>query len=93
MTDRPWRPDSLRTKSLQPVARMVGIEKQIGWHRFRPTYSALLAETGNEVKVVQELMWHSKLSTTIEGYAQAGMTKKCDAQRRCHMPRPAGRVV
>jgi hypothetical protein len=42
----------------------------------------LLAETGNDVKVVQELMRHSKLSTTMEFYTQAGMTKKRAAQRK-----------
>jgi hypothetical protein len=34
------------------------------------------------VKVVQELMRHSKISTTMEVYAQAGMEKKRAAQRR-----------
>jgi integrase len=67
---------------LQPVARKVGIRKQIGWHTFRRTYSSLLAETGNDVKVVQELMRHAKLSTTMEVYTQAGMPKKRLAQRR-----------
>jgi len=74
--------DSLRTKILQPVARRVGIRKQIGWHTFRRTYSSLLADTGNDVKVVQELMLHSKLSPTMEVYAQAGMSKKRAAQRK-----------
>jgi hypothetical protein len=41
----------------------------------------LLAETGNDVKVVQELMRHAKLSTTMEVYTQAGMPKKRLAQR------------
>jgi len=78
----PLWPDSLRTKILQPVARRVGIRKQIGWHTFRRTYSSLLAETGNDVKVVQELMRHSKLSTTMEVSTQAGMLKKRAAQRK-----------
>jgi integrase len=78
----PLWPDSLRTKVLQPIARRVGITKQIGWHTFRRTYSSLLAATGNDVKVVQELMRHSKISTTMEVYAQAGMEKKRAAQRR-----------
>ena len=78
----PLWPDSLRTKVLQPVARRVGITKQIGWHTFRRTYSSLLAATGNDVKVVQELMRHSKISTTMEVYAQAGMEKKRAAQRK-----------
>ena len=78
----PLWPDSLRTKVLQPVARRVGIAKQIGWHTFRRTSSSLLAATGDDVKVVQELMRHAKISTTIEVYAQAGMQKKRVAQRR-----------
>ncbi|WP_044175974.1 tyrosine-type recombinase/integrase [Granulicella mallensis] len=54
-----------------------------GWFSaFRRTYSSLLAETGNDVKVVQELMRHSKISTTMEVYTQAGMTK--------NVPRSAG---
>jgi len=78
----PLWPDSLRTKVLQPTARRVGINKKIGWHTFRRTYSSLLAATGDDVKVVQELMRHAKISTTMEVYAQAGMEKKRVAQRR-----------
>lgn len=78
----PLWPDSLRVKVLQPTARKVGITKKIGWHTFRRTYSSLLAATGDDVKVVQELMRHAKISTTMEVYAQAGMEKKRAAQRR-----------
>ena len=78
----PLWPDSLRVKVLQPSARKVGISKKIGWHTFRRTYSSLLAATGDDVKVVQELMRHAKISTTMEVYAQAGMEKKRAAQRR-----------
>jgi integrase len=78
----PLWPDSLRTKVLQPTARRVGIGKRIGWHTFRRTYSSLLATTGNDVKVVQELMRHAKISTTMEVYAQAGMENKRAAQRK-----------
>jgi hypothetical protein len=42
----------------------------------------LLAATGDDVKVVQELMRRAKISTTMEVYAQAGMEKKRVAQRR-----------
>jgi integrase len=66
----------------EKIARAVGISKKIGWHTFRRTYSSLLAATGDDVKVVQELMRHAKISTTMEVYAQAGMEKKRTAQRR-----------
>jgi site-specific recombinase XerD len=42
----------------------------------------LLADNGNEVKVVQELMRHAKLSTTMEVYTHARMAKKRVAQRK-----------
>jgi len=37
-----------------PVARKLGIAKQIGWHTFRHTYSTLLRSTGAELKIMQE---------------------------------------
>jgi integrase len=78
----PMWPDSLRRKVLQPTARKIGITKSIGWHSFRHTYSSLLAHTGNDVRVVQELMRHAKLSTTLEVYTHAGMDKKRAAQKK-----------
>ena len=67
---------------LQPAARKVGIAAPMGWHTFRHTYSSLLADNGNDVKVVQELMRHAKLSTTMEVYTHARMDKKRLAQRK-----------
>ena len=78
----PVWPDSLRQKILQPIARRVGIAKRIGWHTFRHTYSSLLAHTGNDVRVVQELMRHAKATTTMEIYTHAAMDKKRVAQRK-----------
>jgi len=78
----PLWPDSLRTKVLQPAAKRAGITKRIGWHTFRHSYSSLLAHTGNDVRVVQELMRHAKLSTTMEVYTHARMDKKRNAQQR-----------
>jgi integrase len=76
-----WANASL-AKVLQPAARRAGISKTIGWHTFRHTYSSLLAESGDDVKVVQELMRHAKVSTTMEIYTHARMYKKREAQSR-----------
>ena len=78
----PMWPDSLRRKILQPAARRVGIATQVGWHTLRHTYSSLLAECGNDVKMVQELMRHAKLSTTMEVYTHTRMEKRRVAQRK-----------
>jgi integrase len=71
-----------RQKVLQPAACEAGITKPIGWHTFRHTYSSLLSETGNDVRVVQELMRHAKLSTTMEIYTHARMETKRVAQSK-----------
>ena len=49
---------------------------------FRHTYSSLLAETGKDVKVVQELMRHAKVSTKMDLYTHARMENKRIAQRK-----------
>jgi site-specific recombinase XerD len=76
-----WAVSSLQ-KVLQPAARRAKIVKRIGWHTFCHTYSTLLSEYGNDMKVVQELMRHAKLSTTMEIYTPPGMERKREAQSR-----------
>ena len=39
-----------------PVVRRLRINKRIGWHTFRHTYSTLLRSTGAEWKIMQELL-------------------------------------
>jgi len=76
-----WSNASLQ-KVLQPAARRARINKEIGWHTFRHTYSTMLAEHPNDLKVVQELMRHAKLSTTMEIYTHPRMEKKREAQSK-----------
>ncbi len=52
-------------KYVRPVAATLKIQKRIGWHTFRHTYSTLLRSVGAEFKVMQELMRHSTLRTTV----------------------------
>ena len=58
-------------KVIQTAAKRAGIQKIIGWHTFRHTYSTLLAANGENLKVVQELMRHAKSCTTLDLYTQA----------------------
>jgi integrase len=48
----------------------------------RHTYSALLKANGEDVKVVQELMLHANISTTMNIYAKALTPAKREAQSR-----------
>lgn len=76
-----WAISSLQ-RVLQPAARRAQISKRLGWHTFRHTYSSLLSEYGQDVRVVQELMRHAKIATTMEIYTHARMVKKRRVQRK-----------
>ena len=65
---------------IRPAAKNQGIEKRIGWHTFRRTYATLLKSVGTEFKVMQELMRHSSLRSTLDIYAQAITPAKHAAQ-------------
>jgi integrase len=74
-----WGQAILR-KYVRPAAEKLGIEKRIGWHTFRHTYSTLLRSVGAEFKVMQELMRHSSLRSTLNVYTQAVTPAKHQAQ-------------
>jgi site-specific recombinase XerD len=67
---------------VQPTARKLGITKRIGWHTFRRTYSSILQDNGEDVKVVQELLRHASTKVTLDVYAQALTPTKRAAQRK-----------
>jgi integrase len=65
---------------VRPAARRLGIQKRIGWHTFRHTYSTLLRSVGTEFKVMQERLRHSSLRSTLDIYTQAITPAKHAAQ-------------
>jgi integrase len=65
---------------IQPAARRAGINKKIGWHTFRQTFSTLIKSLGVDAKVVQELLRHASFKTTMDGYTQALEEPKRQAQ-------------
>ena len=67
-------------KYFRPVALRVGIQKRFGWHTFRHTYSTLLRSVRTEFKVMQELLRHSSLRSTLDVYTQAISPAKRAAQ-------------
>jgi integrase len=67
---------------IQPVAKKLGITKRISWHTFRRTYSSILQDNGEDVKVVQELLRHASTKVTLDVYAQALTPTKRAAQRK-----------
>ena len=74
-----WGQAILR-KYIRPAAQRVGIQKRLGWHTFRHTYSTLLRSVGTEFNVMQELLRHSSLRSTLDVYTQAISPAKHAAQ-------------
>lgn len=79
---KPYWPDILLSRVIRPAAARAGIQKHIGWHTFRHSFSTMLIANGENVKVVQELMRHANCRCTLEVYSQARTRAKCEAQRR-----------
>jgi integrase len=77
----PWA-DTLLDRILQPAAKKAGITKWVGFHTFRHTYSTLLKANNEDVKVVQELMRHANITTTMNIYTKALTPAKREAQSR-----------
>ncbi len=77
---RPYWGQAILRQCVRPVAQRVGIQKCIGWHTFRHTYSTLLRSVGTEFKVMQELLRHSTLRSTLDVYTQAITPAKHAAQ-------------
>jgi integrase len=78
----PYRPAMLLTRTVRPAAVRAGIDKRIGWHTFRHTYSTMLVANDENVKVIQELMRHASSRSTLEIYSQARTADKRAAQQR-----------
>jgi integrase len=78
---------------IDPVVRLLGIRKRVGWHTFRRTYATLLKANGEDVKVVQELLRHGSSRVTLDIYAQAQMPAKRAAQQKvvAMVRKPGGR--
>lgn len=90
---KPYWPDMILRRQIQPLAKKLGIKKTIGWHTFRRTFASLLKANGEDVKVVQELCRHANPSTTMALYAQAfsadarrAQGKVVEMVRRAHVP-------
>jgi site-specific recombinase XerD len=62
----PVWPDTLLKKVIGPAAERAGIQgKTIGWHTFRYSLGTNLRSLGVEIKVAQELLWHSNARITL----------------------------
>lgn len=57
--ERPYWPESVIENPIRPAAKRAGITKHIGWHTYRHSLATILGRSGENIKVVQELLRHS----------------------------------
>ena len=79
---RPILGQSIMRKQIHPAVEKLGIEKRIGWHTFRHSYSTLLRHLGTDIKAQQDLLRHSSARLTLDTYTQAVTPAKREAQKR-----------
>jgi len=65
----PMSDHNILTRHIKPAARKLGIG-WVNWQVLRRSYGTWMAESGAEPKAVQAQMRHSRISTTMDIYAQ-----------------------
>jgi integrase len=76
---RPYWPDAAMKNHVRPAATAAGITKTIGWHTFRHSVGSHLGQSGENVKVVQELLRYASSRITQDVYQQADQGAKRSA--------------
>jgi len=91
--EHPLWGQTIMRKHVQAAAKDLGIQKRIGWHTFRHSYSTLLRSIGTDIKVQQDLLRHSSARMTLDTYTQSITAAKLQAQEAVMsvlaVPRPA----
>ena len=78
---KPPPANMLVSDHLQSAAQKAGITGQVGFHTLHRTLASVLVANGSDPKLVQELLRHSNVKTTLDIYARAMTPAKMEAQR------------
>jgi integrase len=69
-TGAPMNDQNILKRHLQPAARKLGLPF-VNWRCLRTSHATWLVQAGSDCKSVQAQMRHSRISTTLDVYAQA----------------------
>ena len=78
---RPYWPDTLLKKHIQPIAQEAGLPK-IGWHSFRHSLSAWAKQSGLSLEAAKTLLRHQDITTTAQIYGEWELGEIRAAQHR-----------
>ena len=69
---------------IRPAALKVGVRlepgQRFGFHNFRHSLATFLVSRGKDVKTIQGLLRHAKVTTTLDLYSQSIDAAKLEAQ-------------
>jgi integrase len=75
----PYWPDAILKDHVRPALRSARIDKTVGWHTFRHSLGTTLSDSGENIKVIQELLRHANSRITLDLYTQATTPAKVTA--------------
>lgn len=82
---KPMSASIMTGDKIRPAAIKAGVQlvpgQRFGFHNFRHSLATFLVSKHKDVKTVQELMRHAKVTTTLELYSQAIDATKLEAQQ------------
>jgi site-specific recombinase XerD len=74
----------MTASKIRPAALKVGIQlskgQRFGFHNFRHSLATFLVSRGKDVKTIQGLLRHAKVTTTLDLYSQSIDAAKLEAQ-------------
>ena len=79
----PIRPQNF-TNHFKRLLKESGVEKKVRFHDLRHSVASLLLELDQHPKVVQELLGHSVIATTLDIYSHVTLEKKSKATSSLH---------
>jgi integrase len=81
----PMSASMMTAAKIRPAAIKVGIHlakgQRFGFHNFRHSLATFLVNRGTDVKTIQGLLRHAKVTTTLDLYSQSIDASKLDAQK------------
>jgi integrase len=72
--------DKIRPAAIKAGIRLVSGQR-FGFHNFRHSLATFLVNRGKDVKTIQGLLRHAKVTTTLDLYSQSIDASKLDAQK------------